>query len=406
MSEAESRTCYLDNNATTRVAPEVVEAMTPYFTENWGNPSAAYGFGNRLQKDLDRAREQVAALINAEPQEIIFTSCGTESNNSAIHAALITQPNKRHVITTKVEHAANIAYGAQLQKQGYEVTYLPVEPDGSIDLHLLELAIRPDTAIVSMMWANNETGVLFPIHEAAAICRSKGVPFHTDAVQAAGKVDVDVKLSEVDMLSISGHKLNAPKGVGALFVKRRTPYESFITGGGQERGRRGGTYNVPYIIGFGKAAEMGVIHLTRDIHRVRTLRDKLEQGILNQIKVSCRNGSHDARLPNTCNVCFHGVEAEAVLLMLDREGICASSGSACKTGSIEPSHVLTAMGLKPSLARGALRFSLGVYNTEEDVDYLLEKLPPIINKLRAETPGDGEDDAVAVANAGGAVVSA
>ncbi len=380
--------CYLDNNATTRIAPEVTEAMMPFFTENWGNPSAAYGFGSRLKKSLDQAREQVAALINAEPQEILFTSCGTESNNSAIHAALITQPEKRHVITTKVEHAANIAYGAQLKQRGYDVTYLPVEPDGTIDLHLLELAIRPDTAIVSMMWANNETGVLFPIHEAAAICRSKGVTFHTDAVQAAGKVDVDVKLSEVDMLSISGHKLNAPKGIGALFVKRRTPYESFVTGGGQEGGRRGGTYNVPYIIGFGKAAEMALLHLTRDVHKVRTLRDKLERGILDLIKVSCRNGSHDGRLPNTCNVCFHGVEAEAALLLLDREGICASSGSACKTGSIEPSHVLTAMGLKPSLARGALRFSLGAYNTEEDVDYLLEKLPPIISKLRAEMPED------------------
>ena len=397
----DSKICYLDNNATTRVAPEVVEAMLPYFTEQWGNPSAAYRYGNQLVKDLDRAREQVASLINAEPREIIFTSCGTESNNSAIHAALATQPKKRHVITTKVEHAANIAFGDQLEKKGFEVTYLPVEPDGSIDLHLLELAIRPDTAIVSMMWANNETGVLFPIQEAAAICRSKGVTFHTDAVQAAGKVDVDVKLTEVDMLSISGHKLNAPKGVGALFVKRRTPYESYVTGGGQERGRRGGTYNVPYIIGFGKAAEMAVIHLTRDIHRVRTLRDKMEQGILKQIKVSCRNGSHDARLPNTCNVCFHGVEAEAALMLLDKESICASSGSACKTGSIEPSHVLTAMGLRPSLARGALRFSLGVYNTEEDVDYLLEKLPPIIKKLRAELP---EEDETAVVGAEGATV--
>ena len=404
MTESDTDICYLDNNATTRVAPEVAEVMQPYFTENWGNPSAAYGFGNRLKKDLDQAREQVASLINAEPQEIIFTSCGTESNNSAIHAALATQPEKKHIITTKVEHAANIAYGAQLKKRGYDVTFLPVEPDGSIDLHLLDLAIRPDTAIVSMMWANNETGVLFPIHEAAAICRSKGVTFHTDAVQAAGKVDVDVKLSEVDMLSISGHKLNAPKGVGALFVKRRTPFESFVTGGGQEGGRRGGTYNVPYIVGFGKAAEMAALHLTRDIHQVRTLRDKMEQGILNRIKVSCRNGSHDARLPNTCNVCFHGVEAEAVLLLLDREGICASSGSACKTGSIEPSHVLTAMGLKPSLARGALRFSLGVYNTEADVDRLLEKLPPIIDRLRAETPSAEPDIAESVESA--AVVSA
>ena len=405
MSQSE-KTCYLDNNATTRVAPEVVEAMMLYFTENWGNPSAAYGFGNRLTKDLDAAREQVATLINAEPREIIFTSCGTESNNSAFHAALITQPEKRHIVTTKVEHAANIAYSEQLKKQGYEVTFLPVEPDGSLDLHLLELAIRPDTALVSMMWANNETGVLFPIYEAAAICRSKGVLFHTDAVQAAGKVDIDVKLTEVSMLSISGHKLNAPKGVGALFVKRRTPYESFITGGGQERGRRGGTYNVPYIIGMGIAAEMAHFHLTRDVHRVRTLRDRMEEGILKRIKVSCRNGSHDLRLPNTCNVCFHGVEAEAVLMLLDKAGICASSGSACKTGSIEPSHVLTAMGLRPSLARGALRFSLGVYNTEEDVDYLLETLPPIIDKLRAVTLETDVEPIESIESGGSTVVSA
>lgn len=406
MSHEPRKTCYLDNNATTRVAPEIVEAMTPYFTENWGNPSAAYGFGNRLGKDLDRAREQLATLINAEPQEILFTSCGTESNNSAFHAALITQPQKRHIVTTKVEHAANIAYSEQLKKQGYEVTFLPVEPDGSIDLHLLELAIRPDTALVSMMWANNETGVLFPIYEAAAICRSKGVVFHTDAVQAAGKVDIDVKLTEVSMLSISGHKLNAPKGVGALFVKRRTPYESFITGGGQERGRRGGTYNVPFIVGMGMAAEMALLHLTRDVHRVRTLRDRLEDGILKRIKVSCRNGSYDQRLPNTCNVCFHGVEAEAVLMLLDKAGICASSGSACKTGSIEPSHVLTAMGLRPSLARGAVRFSLGVYNTEEDVDYLLETLPPIIDKLRAVTLETDVEPIENIERAGSTVVSA
>ena len=405
MNQSE-KICYLDNNATTRVAPEVVEAMTPYFTENWGNPSAAYKFGNELGKDLDRAREQVAALINAEPREIIFTSCGTESNNAAIHSALFTQPEKRHIVTTQVEHAANIAYSEQLRKQGYEVTLLPVEPDGSIDLHLLELAIRPDTAIVSMMWANNETGVLFPIYEAAAICRSKGVLFHTDAVQAAGKVDIDVKLTEVSMLSISGHKLNAPKGVGALFVKRRTPYESFITGGGQERGRRGGTYNVPYIVGLGKAAEMALIHLTRDVHRVRTLRDRLEEGILERIKVSCRNGSQDLRLPNTCNVCFHGVEAEAVLMLLDKAGICASSGSACKTGSIEPSHVLTAMGLRPSLARGAVRFSFGVYNTEEDVDCVLEALPPIIDKLRAVTLETDSEPIEKIESADSAVVSA
>jgi cysteine desulfurase len=381
---------YFDNNATTRVAPEVLEAMLPFFTDFWGNPSSAYRFGNQVAKHIQQAREKVAALINAEPQEIIFTSCGTESNNTAIHSALAANARKRHVLTTSVEHSAIISYGEYLQDRGYEVTFLPVEPDGSLDLHLLDKSIRPDTAIVSVMWANNETGVVFPIEEIAAICRSRGVPFHTDAVQVAGKLRIDVKSSGADFLSLSAHKLHAPKGIGMLYVKRRTRFQPYLIGGHQERGRRGGTENVPYMIGFGRAAELALEHLHEENTRVRALRDRLEKTILDRIPKASRNGAREPRLPNTTNIAFAGVEAEAVLMMLDQAGICASSGSACTSGSIYPSHVLTAMGVPPSRARGCVRFSLGIYNTEEEVDYLLEHLPPIIEKLRALSPSKRE----------------
>ena len=377
---------YFDNNATTRVAPEVVEAMVPFLSEYWGNPSSAYWFGNQVAKHVDDARAKVAALINADPREIIFTSCGTESNNSAIHSALTLNPAKKHIITTAVEHSANINYGEFLQKQGYEVTFLPVEPDGSLDVHLLEKSIRPDTAIVSVMWANNETGVLFPIEEIAAICRSKGTLFHTDAVQTPGKLKIDVKNLGADFLSLSAHKLHAPKGIGLLYVKRRTRYQPFIIGGHQERGKRGGTENVANIVGFGKAAELAMSKLDEENSRVRALRDHLEHTILTTIPNTTRNGAKEPRLPNTTNIAFDFVEAEAILLLLDQLSICASSGSACTTGSLDPSHVLTAMGLSPMRARGCVRFSLGVYNTREDVDYLLQHLPPIIARLRAISP--------------------
>jgi cysteine desulfurase len=377
---------YFDNNATTRIAPEVVEAMLPFLSEHWGNPSSTYQFGKSVAGHIKSAREKVAALIHADPREIIFTSCGTESNNSAIHSALVSQPGKRHVVTTAVEHSANIKFCEFLQKRGYEVTFLPVEPDGSIDIHLVEKSIRPDTAIVSVMWANNETGVIFPLEEIAAICRSKGVLCHTDAVQVPGKLKIDVAELGVDFLSLSAHKLHAPKGIGLLYVKRRTRYQPYVIGGGQEHGRRGGTENVPYIVGFGRAAELAMAGLADENTRIRALRDRMEKTILSMIPNTLRNGNRESRLPNTSNIAFDFVEAESILLMLDQAGICASSGSACTTGSLDPSHVLTAMGLGPARARASIRFSLGIYNTAEDVDYLLEHLPPMIAKLRAASP--------------------
>ncbi|HYE31990.1 MAG TPA: cysteine desulfurase NifS [Methylomirabilota bacterium] len=380
------KVCYLDNNATTSVAPEVIDAMLPYFRDFWGNASSAYTFGNQLGKQIEAARETIANLINADPREIIFTSCGTESNNTAIQSALTTHPGKRHVITTSVEHSSVLNHSKRLQKQGHEVTFLPIEPDGSLDLHLLHESIRPDTAIVSIMWANNETGVLFPIDEIAAICQSKGVLFHTDAVQVAGKIPIDVKALGVDMLSLSAHKLHAPKGIGVLYVRKHAKYSPYLVGGHQERGKRAGTENVPYIIGFGRAAQLAQERLPEENGRVRKLRDKLEEGILRSIPGTSRNGCRDARLPNTSNIAFSKIEAEAILLKLDQHNICASSGSACTTGSLEPSHVLTAMGLDRDLARGSLRFSVGYYNTEAEIDLLLNVLPNIVADLRAVSP--------------------
>jgi cysteine desulfurase len=377
---------YFDNNATTRVAPEVVEAMLPFLSEHYGNPSSAYQFGKSVAHHVKNAREKVAALIHADPREVVFTSCGTESNNSAIHSALVSQPGKRHVLTTAVEHSANIKFCEYLQKRGYEVIFLPVESDGSLDVHLLEKSIRPDTAIVSVMWANNETGVIFPIEEIAAICRSKGVLCHTDAVQVPGKLKIDVAEAGVDFLSLSAHKLHAPKGIGMLYVKRRTKYQPYIIGGGQEQGRRGGTENVAGMVAFGRAAELAMAGLSDENTRIRALRDRLEKSLLSAIPDSVRNGNRTARLPNTSNLAFDFVEAESILMLLDQAGICVSSGSACTTGSLDPSHVLLAMGLEPARARASIRFSLGIYNTAEEVDYLLEQLPPIIAKLRAVSP--------------------
>jgi cysteine desulfurase len=387
---------YFDNNATTRVAPEVVEAMIPFLRDYWGNPSSVYSFGSQVAKHIDKARAKVAELVNADPREIVFTSCGTESNNAAIHSALILKPDKRHVITTAVEHSANMKYGEYLRRQGHEVTYLPVESDGSLDIHLVDQSIRPDTAIVSVMWANNETGVVFQIEEIAAICRSKGVLFHTDAVQTPGKIKIDVKTTGVDFLSLSAHKLHAPKGVGMIYVNQKAKFQPYLVGGGQERGRRGGTENVASIIGFGRAAELAMDTLDDENTRVRAMRDRLESGILGAIPGTMRNGAKEPRLPNTTNIAFDGVEAEAVLKVLDQYAICASSGSACTTGSVEPSHVLTAMGANTMRARGSLRFSLGIYSTEAEVDYLLKHLPPIIAKLRSMSParqqaGDEDD---------------
>jgi len=377
---------YFDNNATTQVAPEVIDAMLPFLREDWGNPSSAYSFGHELGRHLDRARKQVAELIGAEPRELVFTSCGTESINTAIHSALLTRPDRKHLITTAVEHSATLKFCAFLEKQGYAITILPVNRDGALDLHELEHAIRPETALVSVMWANNETGVLFPIREIAELCKNNGVLCHTDAVQAAGKLKVSVKELGVDFLSLSGHKLHAPKGVGLLYVKRHTKFQPYLLGGGQERGRRGGTENVAGIIAFGRAAELAASKLDTYATSVRQLRDKLEAGILERIPGTTRNGAAEPRLPNTSDLSFQGVEAEGVLMLLDQADICASSGSACTTGSLDPSHVLTAMGCSATRARASVRFSLGRFNTSAEVDYLLDRLPGIIEKLRANSP--------------------
>ncbi len=360
--------------------------MLPFLERDWGNPSSAYAFGHQLGNALSEARTKMAALLNAEPREIVFTSCGTESNNTALHSALATQPDKKHIVTTSVEHSANIKFCKFLQKRGYEVTFLPVSADGAIDFNQLESSIRSDTAIVSVMWANNETGVLFPIREVAGLCRAKGVLFHADAVQTPGKLKIDVHELGVDFLSLSGHKLHAPKGIGLLYVKRHTRFQPYLMGGEQERGRRGGTENVPYIVGFGRAAELASARLEEENTRVSALRDRMETSILERIPGSSLNGRSEPRLPNTSNLAFEGVEAEGILLLLDQAQVCASSGSACTTGSLDPSHVLLAMGCSPARARSSIRLSLGFYNTDEDVDYLLEVLPPIIEKLRVNAP--------------------
>jgi len=377
---------YFDNNATTCVAPEVLEAMLPFLTRTWGNPSSAYSFGHQLAGQMDSARASVAGLLNAEPREIIFTSCGTESNNTAIQSALLTQPQKRHVVTSAVEHSATLKFCQLLEKRGYQVTYLPVGSNGGLDLNNLESSIRSDTAIVSLMLANNETGVLFPVPDIAALCRKKGVLCHTDAVQGAGKIKLDVKQLGVDFLSLSAHKLYAPKGVGALYIKRHTKYHPYIIGGSQERGRRGGTENVAGIIAFGRAAQLALEQHDTEQTRTRNLRDRIELSILRSIPGSSRNGPAEPRLPNTSNIAFEAVEAEGILLLLDQEGICASSGSACTTGSLDPSHVLVAMGCSAARARASIRFSLGRYNSEQEVDYVLHRLPPVIEKLRANAP--------------------
>jgi cysteine desulfurase len=363
-----------------------MDAMLPFLRDYYGNPSSIYHFGKQAGTQVEEARAKVAALLNADPREIVFTSCGTESNNAALHSALATHPGRRHILTTAVEHSAIINHCAFLQKQGCEVTFLPVDADGSLDLHLLDTSIRPDTALVSVMWANNETGVVFPIEEIAAICHSKNVLFHTDATQVPGKMKMDVKALDADLLTLSAHKLHAPKGIGLLYVKRRTKFQPYLLGGHQEHGRRAGTENVAGMVAFGRAAELALANFQDENTRVRALRDRMEQAILTAIPNTIRNGAQEPRLPNTSNIAFDFVEAESILLLLDQLGICASSGSACTTGSLEPSHVLTAMGVKPARARGCIRFSLGIYNTGEEVDYLLQHLPPIIKKLRDISP--------------------
>lgn len=382
------KTIYVDNNATTKVAPEVVEAMLPFFNDLWGNPSSMHTFGGQVAKHVDRAREQVAEIIGAQrSSEIIFTSCGTESDNAAIRAALSTSPEKKHIVTTTVEHPAVLNLCQHLEKrEGIEVTYVPVDSRGRLDLEVFKSSLHDDTAIVSIMWANNETGTIFPIEEIARITHERGIPFHTDAVQVVGKLPIDLKKTPIDFLSLSGHKLHAPKGVGALYVRRGTKFSPYIIGGHQESGRRGGTENVPLIVGLGTACELAMKNTDEERNRVSELRDKLEAGILEKVQRVTVNGDTENRLPNTTNTSFESVEGEAILLMLNEYGICASSGSACTSGSLEPSHVLLAMGIPHEKAHGSIRWSLSRYNTEEEMDYILEKLPPVIAHLRKLSP--------------------
>ncbi len=380
------KTIYLDNNATTRVAPEVLEVMLPYFHELYGNPSSMHSFGGQVGRDLSVAREQVAALLGASPDEIIFTSCGSESDNAAIRSALASQPGKRHIVTSRVEHPAVKALCAQLTTEGFRVTELPVDAEGRLDMDLYRKSLTPDTAIVSLMWANNETGVIFPIEKAAEFARSRGIVFHTDAVQAVGKIPIDLSKTAIDMLSISGHKLHAPKGIGVLYVRRGTRFWPFLIGGHQEKGRRGGTENTPSIIGLGKACSLAAQNMEAENTRVKQLRDKLENELRAVIPNSRVNGDRGSRLPNTSNISFEFVEGEAILLMMDQFGICASSGSACTSGSLQPSHVLRAMGVPFTMAHGSIRFSLSVYNTDEEIDFVIEKLPAIIETLRSLSP--------------------
>ncbi len=380
------KTIYVDNNATTRVAPEVVEEMSPYFSELYGNPSSMHFFGGQVQTKVEEARERVAGLIGARPQEIIFTSCGTESDNTAIMSALESNPEKRHVVTTRVEHPAVKNLVGQLKREGYRVTELPVDRDGLLSMDEVSRVIAEDTAIVSVMWANNETGVLFPVEEIANLAKRRGAIFHTDAVQAVGKIPINLVESQIDMLSLSGHKLHAPKGIGVIYVRRGTRFSPYIIGGHQEEGRRGGTENDPYIIGMGKACELAANHLEDMNVRVKGLRDKLENGLLEKIPNSIVNGDRDQRLPNTSSISFEYVEGESILLKLSDKGICASSGSACTSGSLEPSHVLRAMGVPFTAAHGSIRFSLSSYNTEEEIDFILKVMPSIIEKLRAISP--------------------
>ena len=387
-------TIYLDNNATTQVAQEVLEAMLPYFHDLYGNPSSMHTFGGQVGRIIRRAREQVAALINAEPDEIIFTSCGSESDNTAIRSALTTQPGKRHLVASRVEHPAINALAAHLAKEGYRVTELPVDGEGRLSLEQFARSLTPETAIASLMWANNETGVIFPVEEAAATARSKGVLFHTDAVQAVGKIPIDMKQNAIDMLALSGHKLHAPKGVGALYVRRGTKFSPFLIGGHQEKGRRGGTENTAGIIGLGVACELAARNLEKENTAVKNLRDKLENALLTRIPHSRINGDRVQRLPNTTNISFKFVEGEAILLLLNELGICASSGSACTSGSLQPSHVLRAMGVPFTFAHGSIRLSLSVYNTEAEIDFVIEKFPIIIEKLRGLSPYWEVGDAV------------
>ncbi|PVY42640.1 cysteine desulfurase NifS [Victivallis vadensis] len=384
---------YLDNNATTRVDAEVFVAMQPFFCERYGNPSSIHRFGGSVAADIEKARCRVADLLGASfrdkdgiATEIIFTSCGTEGDNAAINAALNAKPERKKIVTTCVEHPGILAYCKELSRRGYEVAYAPVDGRGRLDMEFMKKEVDENTAIVTVMWANNETGTIFPIAELVGLAHEKGALFHTDAVQAAGKVQIDVDGLDIDFLSISGHKLHAPKGVGALFVRRGLRFRPLIFGGHQERSRRAGTENVTSIIGLGKACELAQTYLPVERLQLAELRDRLEKGVLERIPNVRINGDIENRLPNTASISFEYIEGESILMLLDRLNICASSGSACTTGSLEPSHVLRAMGLPYTAAHGTIRFSLSRFNTAAEIDKVIEALPPIIAQLREISP--------------------
>lgn len=382
---------YLDNNATTMVAPEVVEEMLPFFTEQFGNPSSLHQFGDKVGRALKKARKQVQALLGAEhDSEIIFTSCGTESDSTAILSALRAQPDRKEVITTVVEHPAVLTLCEQLEKEGYTVHYLKVDKKGRLDINEYASLLSDQVAIVSVMWANNESGTLFPVEEMAELARSAGVMFHTDAVQAVGKLPINLKETSIDMLSLSGHKLHAPKGIGVLYLRRGVRYRPLLRGGHQERGRRAGTENATSIIGLGKACEMALEAMEYEKTFVKAMRDRLEQGILEQVPHCFVTGDPNNRLPNTCNIAFEYIEGEAILLLLNKLGIAASSGSACTSGSLEPSHVMRAMDIPFTAAHGSVRFSFSRYNSMEEVERVIEAVPPIVAQLRKLSPYWGE----------------
>ena len=374
---------YFDNNATTRLAPEALEAMQPYLTELYGNPSSIHGFGSQVARKIQEAREQIAALLGAaDPVEVVFTSCGAEGDNAAIRGILEASPGKRHIVTTQVEHPAVLALCQYLEKRGYRVTWLKVDEEGMLDPDELRDALTDDTALVSVMYANNETGVIFPIDAIGEIVKARSIPFHVDAVQVAGKIPLNLQTGPVDLLTISGHKFHGPKGVGALYIRRGITFHPFIVGGHQERNRRGGTENVAGIVGMGMAAEVALKHLGEEDGKVRPLRDQLERSLLDACP-GCRvNGHREKRIPNTSNVSFKFLEGEAILVLLDQCGICASTGSACTAGSVEPSHVLRAMGVPPDWIQGAVRFSLSRYSTEQEVRFVSEKVSLIVQRLQ------------------------
>lgn len=381
-----TKVIYFDNNATTKVAPEVFDAMLPFLKDLYGNPSSMHTFGGQVEKHITRGRESIANLLGCDSSEIVFTGCGTESDNAAIKGVLAAMPEKRKIITTRVEHPAVLTTCRELEDQGYRLVELGVNKDGQIDLDELKAEVDEDTAIVSIMYANNETGVIFPIDKIAEIVKAKDVVFHTDAIQAVGKIPLNLNKSNIDLFSLSGHKLHAPKGVGVLYIKKGTRISPFIVGGHQEKSRRAGTENVAGIVALGKAAELAAKSIREENTKVKKLRDKLENAILKTCTGAMLNGDKINRLPNTTNISFEFIEGEAILLLLDQFGICASSGSACTSGSLEPSHVMRAMGVPFTAAHGSIRFSLSIYNTEDEVDFVIEKMPQIVNRLRELSP--------------------